>query len=216
MKMRINSSKDIIKCRDILLKKLKIQKEKLKIARNKNSKDQDKYVENIRQINISLQKLDNLLIKTAKFKTSEFASFMTKFLVLTEGDFVLNELEVEDWHFDYTKAKKNKYFIISDKASSEHISNNIRNEVELTYFLDFSAGPDVTFLSGDTTYLFTLNLDIKNQFSRYPRLVDAIYSLIDLKLANEEITDKERFNAVLEDTINSNLVRSNKLAKTIN
>ena len=216
MKMRINSSKDIIKCRDILLKKLKTQKEKLKIARNKNSKDQDKYVENIRQINISLQKLDNLLIKTAKFDTGEFASFMTKFLVLTEGDFVLNELEVEDWHFDYTKAKKNKYFIISDKASSEHISHNIRNEVELTYFLDFSAGPDVTFLSGDTTYLFTLNLDIKNQFSRYPRLVDAIYSLIDLKLANEEITDKERFNAVLEDTLNSNFVRSNKLEKTIN
>lgn len=216
MKMHINSSKDIVKCRDLLLKKLNIQKEKIKIAKIKNSKDQDKYANNIKQIKVSLQKLDSLLMKTAKFKTEEFASFMTKFLVLTEGDFVLNEIEVDDWHYDFTKPKKNKYFIISDKASSEHISNNIKNEAELTYFLDFSAGPDVTVLEGDNTYLFTLNLHVKNQFSRYPRLVEAIYDLIDLKLADEEITDQERFDIVLENTVNSNIIRSNKLEKTIN
>ena len=156
MKMHIDSSKDIIRCRDILLKKMKIQQDKLKIARNKNSKDQNKYLENIRQINISLRKLENLLMKTAKFKTSEFVDFMSKFLTLTEGDFVSTKIVVEDEMYDKSESKKkNTYYMVSDKASSEFVKGHVKNEVGLTYFLDFDANEDVTLFGGKDVYPFS-------------------------------------------------------------
>ncbi len=214
MKMHIDSSKDIIRCRDILLKKMKIQQDKLKIARNKNSKDQNKYLENIRQINISLRKLENLLMKTAKFKTSEFVDFMSKFLTLTEGDFVSTKIVVEDEMYDKSESKKkNTYYMVSDKASSEFVKGHVKNEVGLTYFLDFDANEDVTLFGGKDVYPFNLSLDIKNMFYKYPKLIDAIYELIDLKLDNEQISDKERYEIVLNNTVIRNLNNSDNLSK---
>ena len=47
----------------------------------------------------------------------------------------------------------------------------------------------------------------------HPKLIDAIYELIDLKLDNEQISDKERYEIVLNNTVIRNLNNSDDLSK---
>ena len=205
MKMEINSSKDFIKCRDLILKSLK--SESIKYKRTNDIK----HLDNIRKLQDALGKLEDLISYYSTYDTKDFALFMKNFLILTEGDYELTEVNVKDYN---RYGRNNTYYMISDPATKEYVTNNIDNEADLTYFLDFHAEEDVTFFDTKFVYPFDRKLRMKNDFSKYPRLEQAIYELIDLKLDNPAISDIKRFHVVLENTLRSNLNNSNERKKS--
>ena len=209
MKMEINSSKDFIKCRDIILKNMK--SESLKYKRTNDVK----HLDNVQKLQNALNKLEDLISYYSTYDTKDFALFMKNFLTLTEGDFVSTKIVVEDERYDKSEPKKkNTYYMVSDKASSEFVKGHVRNEIELTYFLDFHANEDVTFFDKKFVFPFNRKLRIKSEFSKYPRLEEAIYELIDLKLDNPAISDIKRFHVVLENALRNNLNNSNERKKS--
>jgi len=206
MKMEINSSKDFIKCRDIILKNMK--SESLKYKRTNDIT----HLDNVQKLQDALNKLEDLISYYSTYDTKDFALFMKNFLILTEGNYELTEVNVHD--YDNRYSKNNTYYMISDSATKEYVTNNINNEADLTYFLDFHADEDVTFFDTKFVYPFDRKLRIKSEFSKYPRLEEAIYELIDLKLDNPGISDIKRFHVVLENTLRNNLNNSNETKRT--
>ena len=229
--MEIKTVKEMIKCRNYLLKQLKIQQEKYAALGNnpfKNSKEKNEVYERILQLNDALDGIREIMYKGANFKTSEFAKFMTDFLILTKGNFKLTELTIasdynpDETFFEQLKRKRarkkgirlpnikgTKHYFISDPATKEFILENIYDEEDLETFLDMGYTKDLTMFDSYQTYLFNSDFTMKRKFARYPRLKTAIYELIQLKMDNPRLTDEERFQMVLNNTVRRNLKRSN-------
>ena len=148
--------------------------------------------------------------ENATFKTDEFTSFMVQFLTLTEGNFAKTKFRPvsKDGELGDTT-----YYVISSPETKEALKETIKTDVDLAKFISGKSPEDVTKLRGDYIYPFKKNLRMKDKFARYDRLKIAIYELMQLKMDNPEITDKERYQIVLENTVMRNLKRSDNIIK---
>ena len=205
--MEIRNTRDMINSRNYLLKKLAIEYQKL----DKLSKSP--FVEEI-------------MIRGAKFKSSDFAVFLENFLDLTEEGFKLTKFKVADAILDETLSQKIKRtkawkkgihiddvqgkwcYFISDEATREVILENIFDEDDLEDFKDNEASKNVIILDEYNTYPFNNNFKMKDEFAKHKRLKTAIYELINLKIKHPELTDQERLEKVLQNTVRRNLNRS--------
>ena len=227
--MEIKNTRDMINKRNYLLKKLYIEYAKLdKLSKSPfvNRKEKNNIYENIRDYKYNLNCIEEIMIKGAKFKSSDFAVFLENFLDLTEEGFKLTKFKVADAILDETLSQRIKRkkawkkgihiddvqgkwcYFISDEVTKEFIEENIFDEYDLEDFKDSEISKDVIILDEYNTYPFNYDFKMKKEFAKHKRLKTAIYELINLKIKHPELTDQERFEKVLQNTIRRNLNRS--------
>ena len=226
--MPITKIKDLIKHRNTIYNELKKELEHLerleRLPLHYQEKDNTRV--RIRDLEDELDCIRDFLRKTATFKTKEFVDFMTKFLVLTEGDYKSTEITLlEDIPTGrgpiYEKFSRRNYkdmtrdmsgkkvYFISDDTTSEYLEDNIYTEDDLNRYLILAKTDDVTYFEDGKYHPFNDNFSVKKEIASHPRLKTAIYELIQLRMDNADLTDKERFETVLENTIIRNYKRSN-------
>ena len=144
--------------------------------------------------------------ETGTFRTDEFTSFMAQFFTLTEGNFV--KTKFRPIHKDGNLGNIT-YYVVSSPETKEVLRETIETDLDLAKFIKGDSPEDVTKFKGDYVYPFKNNLRMKDKFARYDRLKIAIYELMQLKLDYPNITDKERYEIVLRNTIRRNLKRNN-------
>ena len=164
-------------------------------------------LQRMKYLKTKLQNIEKIFRETAIFKTDEFVDFMTKFLTLTEGNYVKTKFR------PVTTSGEEKpvdYYMISYPETRESLKEVIKDQYDLKRFLFGRSPEDVTKFKGPYTYPFKKNSKMKNKYTRHSRLKIAIYELMQLKIDNPNITDEERYNIVLENTVKRNFVNSNK------
>ena len=227
--MEIRNTRDMINSRNYLLKKLAIEYQKLdKLSKSPfvNRKEKNIINETINYCKYKLDNIEEIMIRGAKFKSSDFAVFLENFLDLTEEGFKLTKFKVADAILDETLSQKIKRtkawkkgihiddvqgkwcYFISDEATREVILENIFDEDDLEDFKDNEASKNVIILDEYNTYPFNNNFKMKDEFAKHKRLKTAIYELINLKIKHPELTDQERLEKVLQNTVRRNLNRS--------
>ena len=227
--MEIRNTRDMINSRNYLLKKLAIEYQKLdKLSKSPfvNRKEKSIINETINYCKYKLDNIEEIMIRGAKFKSSDFAVFLENFLDLTEEGFKLTKFKVADAILDETLSQKIKRtkawkkgihiddvqgkwcYFISDEATREVILENIFDEDDLEDFKDNEASKNVIILDEYNTYPFNNNFKMKDEFAKHKRLKTAIYELINLKIKHPELTDQERLEKVLQNTVRRNLNRS--------
>ena len=220
--MEIKSTREMINYRNYLLTKLNIEYDKLdQINNNPYVKRKDKKAirKSIDIYKAGLNHIEKIMRNGAEFKTEDFASFLEKFLAITDSDIKITKIKVADEILEerlYQKIRIERMlkksdrinnvngrwcYFVSNEDQQEFILNNIFDDYDLDYHKNGEILNNVLILDEYTTYPF-YNFQIKNEFLRYKRLKTAIYELIDLKLKNPNLTDKERLEIVLENTKN--------------
>ena len=111
-----------------------------------------------------LQEVEKIFRETAIFKTDEFVDFMTKFLTLTEGDYVKTKFRPITTN---GKEKPVEYYMISHPDTRESLKQIIKNEQDLKRFLFGKSPKDVTKFKGPYTYPFKKNSKMRNKYTRY-------------------------------------------------
>ncbi len=200
---------ELVKYRNYLHKELKKELRQLEIAEQDLLKTPNRQIrlQRMKDIKRKLAEVDKTFRETATFKTEEFVDFMTKFLVLTEGDYVKTRFKPVTIS---GQEKPVEYYMISHPETRESLKEIIKNQYDLERFLFSKSPEDVTKFKGPYTYPFKKNTKMKNQYKKHYRLKIAIYELMQLKIDNPDITDEERYNIVLENTIKRNYVIGNK------
>ena len=227
--MRIKNVREIIDWRNALLQDLYSEEKKLEELSKKRFKKAQRRqtINNINEIQDYLEFFKRVTKDNSYFNSNDFADFLKKFLTLTEEEyyktiFTINNnyregnkqetiVKLKDsinTNIDSKSDEKNIY-IISDKKTKDFIENNIKSQRDLINFIRMSKDKkNIIVLDRYNTDPFDNNIIMKPQFARHPRLKTAIYELIQLKLNNLEITDTERYEIVLKNTILRNIRRS--------
>lgn len=223
--MEIKNTRDMINKRNYLLKRLYIENEKLdKLGKSPfvNRKEKNIIYRNISDYKYELDCIEEIMIKGSKFKSSEFAEFLEKFLSLTEKDYKVTCIKIVEEIANerlYNKIKvtgnRDKLdnmpgkwcYFICDKETEDFIFNNILDEYDLEDFKESEASNDVLILETFNTYPFNIDFRMKKEFSKHKRLKTAIYELINLKIKQPELTNEERFQIVLQNTVRRNINR---------
>ncbi len=221
--MEIKGTRDMINYRNYLLTKVNIEYNKLEKLGNSpftNRKEKNIISKNISDYRYELNSIEELMIKGSKFKSSDFAVFLEKFISLTENDVVTTTIKIADDAINerlYQKIRNTKdrskldkfigklYYFICDEETADFIYCNILDEYDLEQFMESEASKNIIVLDEYNTYPFKSNFLMEEQFSNHKRLKTAIYELIDLKIKYPELTDEERLKIVLENTIRRNL-----------
>ena len=227
--MEIRNTRDMINSRNYLLKKLAIEYQKLdKLSKSPfvNRKEKNIINETINYCKYKLNNIEEIMIRGSKFKTSEFAKFLEDFLYLTEEGTKVTSFKVADSILEETISQKIKRekawkkgihvddvqgrwcYFVSDEATKEFILENIFDEYDLEDFKDSDASKNVIIMDEYNIYPFNRDFQMKEEFANHKRLKRAIYELINLKIRHPELSDEERFQKVLKNTVKRNLNRS--------
>ena len=142
----------------------------------------------MRDIGEMLKDLEVTFRQTGTFKTNEFVEFLTKFFTLTEGGKARGlKLDLEP----FENEKVPSYYVVGNEET-----------------VDF-----ITDIKGEVVYPFKENLTMKDKYGDHYRLKYAIYELMQLKVDHPDITDKERYEIVLANTVRRNLIKSEQEKK---
>lgn len=225
--MQIKNVKQLIKYRNYLLKLLKLKYIELdKLGKNpfSNIKEKRKLRDTLEEINYNLDDIKRFLYTSTCFKSSEFYEFAEKFLVLTEPNYTITKFKVANPYADETLSEKiirNIYwkkgkrlnsvkgkwcYAISDRSTRKYILKNIFDEDDLDEY-KYDKKSDVIIIDEFYTHPFEKYM-MKEEFRKHKKLKTAIYELINLKIKHPELTDEERFEKVLQNTIRRNLNKS--------
>ena len=223
--MEIKNTRDMINKRNYLLTRLHIENEKLeKLSTSPfvNRKEKNIIHRNISDYKYGLEEIEEIMVEGSKFKSSDFAEFLEIFLSLTEKDYKMTCIKVIDDVLSeraYNKIKvtgdRSKLdnipgkwcYFISDEETKEFILTNIIDEYDLEDFEESEASNDTIILKDFNIYPFKIDFKMKEDFAKHKRLKTAIYELIDLKIKNPDLSDQERLQIVLNNTIRRNLNR---------
>lgn len=202
--MEIKNIKELLAYRNGYTNKLN---EKILLLENlkgfKSKEAKKKLIIEIEIINNKLSEIESLLKKTTNFKRDEFKDFMTNILCLTEGsygNYTYTVYRNPEEKIFFKKNKEKIYHLICKKDTIEYIKENIYYDYEFINFINDSNLYDVTLFEEEIIYPFNLDLTIRPKYARYPKLKNAIYELIQLKLDNPDITDEERYQIVIANT----------------
>ena len=200
---------ELVKYRNFLLKNLNEEVRDLALA---ESDPLHTPMREIRQQRIKdlyglLKQIEETFKEVGIFNTEEFTSFMAKFLTLTEDEKVRIKFSPE--YQDGTKGKPTCY-VVCGKENAEILKDVIKTDKELQNFMNSRVSDDITKIRGDVVYPFKKNLRMKNKYRKHYRLKIAIYELMQLKIDHPEMTDEERYNTVLENTVQRNLKQSSE------
>ena len=223
--MEITSARDMINCRNYLIKHLRknyIKLEKLGNSPFTNTKEKKIINERIEDCKYGLRQIEKLMYESTNFKSHEFYEFLKKFITLTEENYKVYVLRIADSYPSETLIEKIKResawkkgkrlddvqgkwcYFVSDEATKEFIEETIFDEDDLEEFIE-NKDQDVIIIDTYNTKFFDLDYRIKKEYKKHPRLKTAIYELINLKIKHPELTDQERFNKVLKNTVRRNL-----------
>ena len=207
--MKITNIKTMIQVRNYYLKELGKVLNELEITTNNKRKRELKAKKN--KFNKVLEEIEKIMILGSKFKTEDFAHFLTRFLTLTEENYMLTKLTLTGYYpyttggfVDVQKTYKKDYCFVSNEEDREYILE-IDDIDEADEFINSDLSNQVFVLNERFTYPFRYDFKLKKIYEQHPRLKTAIYELIQLKIDNPNLTDKERFEIVLENTLRRNL-----------
>ena len=232
--MEIKSAKDMIKKRNYLLKQLQIEYINLdKLSKNpfKDRKDKDTIYSNIQSIKDNLYKIEKAMYDGSHIKSEDFYLFVKDLLQLTNKDLDIIKIRVADSYPNETLFQKIKRerswkkgirlddvqgkwcYFITDSTTLEFIDENIFDEYDLEDFIESEASQNTIIIDTFNLYPFNKDLTMKDEYRKNKKIKNAIYELIDLKIKNPELTDEERFQIVLQNTIRRNLNKTYKKKK---
>mgnify|MGYP007069837043 CR=1 FL=1 len=217
--MEKTSIKKIIKYRNELITRLRSEGKQLDYV---DEKEQEEIKKRMRFYNRELNRIEEVLYQGSYLRSADFAVFLMKFLNLTEGHYTLAEF-TSNQHYRTEEpmsivrisGKKNgrKYYVVSDEATYEFLTENIDSERKLLQFMGKQKPSNTFFFVKDHVYPFYNDLIMKREYRSHPRLKTAIYELIQLKLDHPDMSDKDRMETVLNNTVRRNLNRSYKSTK---
>ncbi len=205
MKKRVDSSKNFIECRNLLVDKI------MEFRKVYNKTEDPEVLDDFKKIMHAYQKLEALNKSYSTYDLGSFGKFMKQFLVLTDGDYKFSQVNVIDYNNDEKLMKR--YFIITDEAANEYVKESIDSQAKLERFFEINKDRNVVVFDEEEVYPFDKTLKVKPEFSKFPGFEDAIYELLDLKLKNPNMEDQDRFNQVLENTVRRNLMKSQNKEK---
>ena len=232
--MEIKSAKDMIKKRNYLLRKLQTEYIKLdKLSKNpfKDTKEKNTIYGNIQTIKDNLYIVEKTIYDGSHIKSNDFYYFITDLLKLTDEDLEIIKIRVADIYPNETliqKIKREKSwkkgiriddvqgkwcYFITDSTTKEIIDENIFDEYDLEDFIDSNLSKDTIIIDTFNLYPFNKDLSMKEEYRKHKKIKNAIYELIDLKIKQPELTDEERFQIVLQNTVRRNLNKSYKKKK---
>ena len=219
--MGIDNIKDIMKYSLILEKELSKNQYKLKELETNpltNRKEKIHLRNRIRDLILEINRIHEYLSLNTNFKTPEFVEFMAKFLNITEGKYVSSKVLMFKTRYSHypinggniferysregrtiIEGGKFNYFI-SDDATATFITKNISNESDLNRLLALNFLNDIDYFTEDTFYPFNSDFTFDERVKRHNTLSRAILELIQLKIDNPEISDRERYEIVLNKT----------------
>ena len=150
--MEIKGTRDMINYRNYLLTKVNIEYNKLEKLGNSpftNRKEKNIISKNISDYRYELNSIEELMIKGSKFKSSDFAVFLEKFISLTENDVVTTTIKIADDAINerlYQKIRNTKdrskldkfigklyYFICDEERLKIVLENTIRRNLDKEY-----------------------------------------------------------------------------------
>ena len=232
--MEIKSAKDMIKKRNYLLRKLQTEYIKLdKLSKNpfKDTKEKNTIYGNIQTIKDNLYIVEKTIYDGSHVKSNDFYYFITDLLKLTDEDLEIIKIRVADIYPNETliqKIKREKSwkkgiriddvqgkwcYFITDSTTKEIIDENIFDEYDLEDFIDSNLSKDTIIIDTFNLYPFNKDLAMKEEYRKHKKIKNAIYELIDLKIKQPELTDEERFQIILQNTVRRNLNKSYKKKK---
>ena len=164
----------------------------------------------MRDIGEMLKDLEVTFRQTGTFKTNEFVEFLTKFFTLTEGGKARGlKLDLEP----FENEKVPSYYVVGNEETVDFITDIVKTERDVKRFLKPNDYDDVIRIKGEVVYPFKENLTMKDKYGDHYRLKYAIYELMQLKVDHPDITDKERYEIVLANTVRRNLIKSEQEKK---
>ncbi len=172
----------------IYSKKRKLMKQKLDLLNMK-----------ILDNKIRIEQYMNLITKYSKFNSSDLLPFLVNYLSsVKQEEYVC--IKREDNYFLLFDCY---YNIITTTNNIEEINNLEKSYGESTLdLLDELNNSDYICLEAEEEYSLLDGFDLSEYFEYYPCLKEAAYRLVDLKLENSSITDKERLDIIIKN-INS-------------
>ncbi len=203
---------ELVQYRNFLYRCMKRELRNCKIAERRELKSVGREIRlnSLREIQDRIYDLEDTFRKNGTFKSEEFADFLTQFLTLTETDTVKTSFRPT---LSTGETKDITHYVICSPEIRDILKENVKTDIDLARFWKTKTNEDIIKISGDTVYPFNNNLKMSSQFRRHKRLKIAIYELMQLKIDNPEITDKERYEIVLNNTIKRNLRRCNNSSK---
>ena len=225
--MEITSTREMLNYRNSLFKELrknKIKLERINTSPFTNLKEKRIINETLSEIRYNLDQIQEIMFANSKFKSHEFYEFLKQFLSLAEDNYELYVLKIADSYPQETLIEKikrerawkkgkrldevpgNWCYFISDIATKEFVEENIFDDYDLEEFME-NKPKDTIVIDSFYTQFFNRDLTMKEEFRNHPKLKTAIYELIDLKIKQSELTNEERFQIVLQNTVRRNINR---------
>jgi len=216
MKKKIESVKDLLEVRNLLLRRFLKERDKLLELERKTDKptlEKQQCIDTMNAVDKSLAKVKKIALDKGSFKTENFASFIAALLTFTEKDdyemVVLNLPDEDDLDGD----KTNTYHLVCDKDLGEFVKENVTTEGRLLALQKNVKDRYLAVMDKEETFPLDYYLKVSPQFSTKPQLEEAIFHLVDLGIKNPELSEEERMSKVLRETLFYNISKSNGFKK---
>lgn len=148
-----------------------------------------------------LKEVEDRFIETGTFNADLFTTFMAKFLTITEDERMKAKFKSSDGK---------SLYVICSPFTLGFLRNSIKTNKDLEKFVNGDATEDVTKIKGEVVYPFDKNLNMKEKYASHYRLKYAIYELMQLKVDHPELSEEERYNIVLNNTLRRNKIMNQK------
>lgn len=165
----------------------------------------------LKQLRVNMSASQDLFEKYTTFDSDIFLPFLVSYLSLKENEQYALIEDIEEDNFALAIATDTYPFNLFGECYNviTTVSNEEKINKQESFGMCFGDTDDIDdFLSvcedkkyiclqsyDEYTLLDGINLD--SDFNKYPYLLDLAYELVDLKLSNPDLGDKDRLNAML-------------------
>ena len=199
---------ELVKYRNSLLHSLRQELRQLELAEQDllHTPCREIRLQRMKDLKAMIKEIDLTFTETGTFNTDEFTDFLAKFFTLTgEGEKVKARIRtgLEYAYPDGHRERINCY-VVADPDTLELLRKNIKTDDDIMSYMRSKPTEGVTKIAGNYVYPFKDNARMKNKYGKHYRLKYAIYELMQLRIDHPEMTDQERYQQVLQNTIERN------------
>ncbi len=213
--MNIENDKTVFKIKEYLeanrIKKDNIKKKLSKtypMSISEEKKYRKKLKNELKQVRKNIADAETLFEKYSTFDSASLLIFLEKYLSIIENEeYAL--IGDDNYHFDISNYKfvntntyGEQYYIITTEANCDILENSSPilpycfQTCDIDDFLSECKDGKYIYMEQQDRYSLLKKEKLNQIFKNYPYLEDVAYDLVDLKIENPEMTDRERLNMV--------------------